>query len=286
MNAENASDHAKAIHAEMLELFPLRNSQICIYTDTLLVRNTDSGACGLGSCIYIEWRGQNYALTCSHVLKPDHEYFAGAKRLNGRLDEEPDHAVPPLKVIDRDSILDIALLNIDALDLAAIPVECYEIAACQSDLNRVLKNRDTAALICAVPGFATRGTQYVDGVVYLSAPILSAYGPIVDATDNKIVADFAEKELIECDTKSFPQLAELQLTGGTRHLGGMSGSGLWVYNGSRFELLGMLLGLDDKNDPKHEHRIKFLPIWKIKAWLQKILGGNMGSSIDQPSIDD
>lgn len=268
-----------SIKEEILNLLPLRDGQIGIYTDTVLIRDKSSGKCGLGSCIYIMWSGEQYAITCAHCVPDGSECIAGAKRLEkAQLPTKAEHSVAPLKLIKKDEGLDLALMKVEGIDLNSVPAECYAIE--DNHINFDLLSRSgvgAVSFIHGVPGFLTSGDQCPDGVVFLSAPIYSAHGPIIEITETKIIADFAEKECVEANTKAYPKIAHVKLTGGARGLGGMSGSGLWGFDGKRFQLLGMLLGKEAGNNDETEHKIKFLPIWKIKAWIAKVLGPKAGS---------
>lgn len=258
-----------AIKQEIEAFLPLRESQITAFTDSMLLRNTQTGACGLASCIYVEWNGTPYAISCHHVLEEKREYIAGAKRVTGKtIDEEDSHAVAPLSLIGSDKSLDLALFDLNGLTLSSIPKQAHPLAQSRIDFERAKRNLQTVAFIHAVPGFGSRGIQYEDGLVFMQSPIYSAYGPIVEVSEDLIVADFAERELGELNVKDFPHLRDFTPTGGARDLSGMSGSGLWVFCTGGFALAGVLLGPEKNNDPKSQHLIRFTPIWKLVQWLE------------------
>jgi hypothetical protein len=264
------ADH-EGIKNEVCSFLPLRESQISAFTDSMLLRNSSDGACGLASCIYIEWSGGLYALSCHHVLAEERDYIAGAKQLKSqRIAEAGTHEVRPFRLIASDPALDLAVFSIEGLDISSLPKSAYQLSNNRIDLKSASKNLGTVSFIGGVPGLMARGTQYNDGLVFMSLPSYSGYGPITEVTENQVVADFAEKELIELNDKDFPELKDLQPTGGARDLSGMSGSGLWVIDDDHFVLLGILLGPVRDNDPKDEHRIRFTPIWKVISWLKTI----------------
>lgn len=260
------------IKQEIEPYLALRDEQMGVFTDSMLLRNTETGACGLASCTYIEWSGRAYALSCHHVLAEQREYLAGAKRLSGgTIDEAGSQEVAPLIPVQSDKGLDLALFDLNGLALPSIPKQAYPLADSQLNLEKAQKNLRCVSFIHAAPGFATRGHQYPqDGLVFMQCPIYSAYGPILEATDDVIVADFAEAELNELNAEVFPHLRDFTPNGGTRNLSGMSGSGLWVICDGRFKLLGVLLGLDLRNDPATQHLIRFTPIWQVTAWLESL----------------
>ena len=260
-----------AIKREIEPFLPLRELQITAFTDSMLLRNTETGACGQASCLFIEWKGTAYAVSCHHTLAELQEYIVGAKRLKGKAIKEDDtHEVAPLRLLGSDETLDLALFDLNGLTLLNIPKRAYSLSESRIDLKTTTKHLGGGAFIHGVPGFGTRGTQYDDGLVFLKCPIYSAYGPIVEVYEDLIVADFAEMELSELNDKDFPYLKDLEPTGGTRNLSGMSGSGLWVICNGGFVLLGILLGPTEDNRAKIEHRIRFTPVWKLIKWLEQL----------------
>lgn len=261
----------EAIKRMIAPFLPLRDAQITAFTDSVLLRNTDTGACGLASCVYIEWKGASYAISCHHILAEDREYIAGAKRLTSKIISENDsHAVGPIELVASDKDKDLALFALGGIDLPSIPKQTYDLSNSLPNFDGTTKEIGTLSFIHAVPGFAMKGTQYEDGLVFLKCPIYAAYGPIVDVSENVIVGDFAEQELVEINLKDFPELTDFKANGGTRDLSGMSGSGLWVICEKRFILLGILLGPTADNKPESEHRIRFTPIWKVIEWLETL----------------
>jgi len=260
---------SETIKCEIAEYLPLRDSQLTSHTDSVLLRDKTTGKCGLGSCVYIEWKGLPYAVSCHHVLNANREYFTGAKRLTKPMIEEGDsHAVPPLHLIDSNKTVDLALFDLNGLSLPTIPKQSYSLGENQISLKKTEQNLGTAAFIHGVPGFSARVFQYPDGSVYADIPVYSAWGPIVEVSGEAIVVDFAEREVSELNDKDFPHLKDLKPTGGTRDLGGMSGSGLWVIGGDRFHLAGILLGPAEENQPETQHLIRFTPVWRLIGWLE------------------
>lgn len=260
-----------AIKREIAPYLPLREAQITAFTDSVLLRNTDTGACGLASCVYIEWKGTAYAISCHHILGEEREYIAGAKRLTSNIISENDsHAVAPIELIDSDETLDLALFTLSGIDLPSIPKQVYALGENLLNSENTAKNVGSVSFIHAVPGFTLKGHQYEDGLVFLKCPIYAAYGPIIEVSEDLIVGDFAEQQIIEINLKDCPEFKDFQPNGGTRDLSGMSGSGLWVICEKRFVLLGILLGVTADNKPASEHLIRFTPIWKVIAWLDAL----------------
>lgn len=262
---------SEAIKRQIALFLPRREAEMGGFTDSVLLRSLDNGACGLASCLYVEWKGRAYAISCHHALAEGREYIAGARRLQGAtIDEGGSNEVAPLSLLASDSALDLALFDLNGLGLPSIPKRAYPLAENGFTSTTTAGIIRCVAFIHAVPGFAMRGFQYPDELVFSQFPIYSAYGPIVDVSDEVIVADFAEVELIELESDAFPHLADFTPNGGTRDLSGMSGSGLWVISEDRFQLIGVLLGTDSRNDPQNQHLIRFTPIWKVVAWLESL----------------
>lgn len=252
-------------------LLALRESQIGLFTDTVLKVDKTSGQVGQASCVYINWENKIYALSCQHILKPNCIYYSGAKKVDVSATHFEAHNVPALNLVASNENLDLALFDLNGLDISSIPRSAYDILGVTFSRESVQKNLTCVSFIHGVPGFASSVIELSKGQVYMEAPIYSAYGPLVSVTDDVVVADFAEADLLEVDTKTYPQLKGFQASGGARDLRGMSGSGLWVPRATSFKLLGILLGRDPSTDPSSQHKIRFTPIWKVVEWLEKIV---------------
>lgn len=251
-----------------------QESQVGPFVDFLLVRNVETGACGQASCLHVSFQGKDYAVTCHHVLKPKAEYYTGPHRLaTDQITEEDDKkpGIPPLRLVADSVELDLALFEQPGLDLPSIPKRSYPLSEGIITFEQAEKNKGTVGYIYGVPGFATRGFQYPDETVYLSTPIYRAYGPIVSVEAKRITADFAERKLLELHTREAPQLEAFQVSGGARDLGGMSGSGLWVHDGQRFHLAGVLKGREPGSCTLNTHTIEFTPIWSVVQWIKSVL---------------
>lgn len=259
---------------EIEELLPFRESQIGAHTDLLLVRDQITGACSQASCLYVTFQGNEYEVSCDHVLKPNADYFTGAKRLvNPRIDEGDSHGVPPIRLIGSSASMDLAVFDRSGLDLQKVPATSYDLDANPITFECAARNENVLSFIYGVAGFAAEGLQCPDGLVFVNAPIYTAHGPIKSVNEDLIVGDFAEAELVALNAKHFPKIADFKPTGGARHLGGMSGSGLWVHADERFHLAGVLLGADSEFDRTKEHLIRFTPVWRLKEWLKEVADG-------------
>ena len=175
--------------------------------------------------------------------------------------------MPPLNLIKRNYLLDLDIARFSYQgNLAQTNSEAY----CIDDkpmisLERTKKNIGTAAYICGFPGFLSEIHIQKGGETTTSDSIVaynkyySGIGGIISADENVILCDFAEKEFL------FNNAVNESPTGGERNIQGMSGSGLWVYDGitNAPNLLGILLGKNKKSNPQNEHLIEFAPVWKL-----------------------
>lgn len=259
---------------EIAHLLPLREPQIGMHTDIILSIEKGTGKCGSAGCVHVLFRGLEYVITCHHVLKDEREYFTGPQRLKkDMIDEGMKHEVPPMELVGSDAACDIAVFRLKGIQLQDIPKSVYDLSQSPFIFDNLSKNLGLLSFIYGTPGFAQRYFQYPDLVLYMNTPVYTAHGPITEVLPEKIVGDFAEKELLELNTEVALQLTGVQPTGGARDLHGMSGSGLWVYSGlsDKFELAGILCGRNQHCDPATDHLIDFTPVWKLKEVLERLI---------------
>jgi hypothetical protein len=260
------------IQEQANNLLQFMESQILCHTDIVLIREMTTGQCGQASCIFVSYHGMKYAVSCRHILKPNSECFTGARRV--QTDQIPDGAyndVPPLKLARQSQPDDLAIFTHDGLRASEIPKVHYAADHLTVNYGAMIKNVRPCSFILGAPGAFTRGTQWKeDGLVYLEADLYTAYGPIVSVTENRIVANFAETELIYLNENS-KRMQGFVPTEGARDLSGMSGSGLWVYATNRFHLAGILIGRVKGSDTTSAHLIEFSPIWKVRELLISVL---------------
>lgn len=254
-------------------LLPLREEQMGLHTDLVLIKT--GNRCGQASCLHLLHEGRELSVSSAHILSQDALYFTGAKRLARPMMKEGEtHSVPALELIASDQPVDLCVFSHIGLDLSTIPKKSYDLAGNSITFEMATKNIGTLAFIHATPGFATRRFEYPDGVNLMLSPIYSAWGPIIRVERDVIVADFAERDLIELNTRGLPQLDNFAPSGGTRDLSGMSGSGLWVYHKEHFHLAGVMRGPAVENRELDMHAIAFTPIWVLKEWLGEVLSGS------------
>ncbi len=84
-------------------------------------------------------------------------------------------------------------------------------------------------------------------------------------------------ELLLHNTEVFPQLKEMGVSGASRDLSGMSGSGLWVADVDRIFLAGILTGPASGKiaDPE----IRFTPVWVLRTLLEEVTAPNVGGQV-------
>ncbi|MEO7931536.1 MAG: hypothetical protein ABIT76_00110 [Chthoniobacterales bacterium] len=259
---------------DVAHLLPLREPQIGIHTDIVLSIEKGTGKCGAAGCVHVLFRGLEYVITCHHVLKNDRDYFTGPLRLKkDMIEEDMKHEVPPMEFIGSDIACDVAVFRLKGIQLQDIPKSAYDLSQSPFTFDNLSKNLGLLSFIYGTPGFAQRYFQYPDLVLYMNTPVYIAHGPIMEVLPEKIVSDFAEKDLLELNTNVAPQLVGFQPSGGARDLRGMSGSGLWIYSGlsDKFELAGILRGRNDHCDLATEHLINFCPVWKLTEFLESLI---------------
>lgn len=251
------------------------NDRIRRYTDVILVLEKVSGlkskvGC-IASCVLIENAGRTWIISCEHVTSHGDTYFVGPGRLTRDLiSDGPQSQVAASRLVATSKDLDLALLELPATLPSLDTKRAYQLTASEWITPEVVsRHLNSAAFICALYGTESKLCQYEDGLIYLQAPLYSALGPIVSVTENTIVADFAERELLFANVTAFPQLSNITPTGGLRNIHGISGSGLWVRRGDTMHLAGIVQGRGS-GGPK-QHFVRSSTIWAVREWIRAVL---------------
>ncbi|MCR4322052.1 MAG: hypothetical protein NUV74_17170 [Candidatus Brocadiaceae bacterium] len=195
------------------------------HTDVLLSIN--NGKCvKFGSCIHIKVNGKNLTISCSHVAEKSSSYFSGPKRLKQDIIPEDDKSsVSKMELIFRNEEYDIAIFNSSNLPIEEHGKSRYDLSESKIiTFEMAKKNISSAGYIYGIFGSMTQGYTYSDGISYMKIPFYTGLGSIVTVSNDEIIADFAEKELYELNTRSFPHLKGLCPTGGSRDISGASPS--------------------------------------------------------------
>lgn len=240
------------------------------YTDVLLVLNITGKLCGFGSCIHIRTCGRILTVSCNHVAYPSSVYFSGPERLKKDIITDEDISrICKIKLIKRYDKYDLAVFDSSNLKLEDNGKFRYDLDKSRKITFEVAKkNVDSICFIYGILGSKTRVYNYPDGMNYMQLPIYTGIGPLVSVANDKVIADFAEKEMYELNVEHFPQLEGLYPTGGSRDISGASGSGLWIQFGDEILLIGILLGPKEASSGKH--LIRFTPIWIIQDLVREL----------------
>ena len=215
-------------------------------------------------------RNRFWGITCNHVLKEDQKYFVGAQRLDQpKIPANDFHTVPEVSIIQRFPDDDLAFFHTNGVDLSGSrksPIDILQSSVIT--LDRLQRNLKNAMMIFGVPGFLAEFTPIEANSIYAELPIYTALGPVVEVDENTLVGDFTEREVLFKNTNVFPKLADVQATGGSRDLSGMSGSGGWIKASEGILVVGILAG--PKEATNTVHLIRFVPIWKVVSALKAI----------------
>ncbi len=257
-------------HNEIKELMHQFSITVSKYTDILLSLNIEGKCVKLGSCIHIKAHDKDLAISCNHVAHQYSNYFSGLQRLKRDIIPENNKSrTPKIDLVYRSNEYDLTVFNSDSLSTEDSGKSRYNL--CKSEqitLEICQKNISSLCYIYGILGSMTRSYTYPDGINYIQIPIYTAIGPIVSANNNKIVADFAEKEIYELNVKSFPHMDRISPTGGYRNIHGASGSGLWIQLANEILLAGVLVGSNERSSTKH--LIRFLPIWIVIEKIKEL----------------
>ena len=219
---------------------------------------------GCASCVFVEHRDRRFAVTCEHVTRA----ADSVRILAIRPSLEPTPLGPvtqllPARILHENAEHDFAILDAQAIDFVAACKEPFLIAkselVTQSFLDREI---GVLCFIWGALGSSVEATPREQGV-YVEVPIYSNGGSIKTVTQVMITGEFREEQIHLVDHSLFPQLSNTQISGDSRDLSGMSGSGLWVAGeGHTYSLAGILKGPASGRigDPE----IRFTPVWTLR----------------------
>lgn len=242
-----------------------------LHTDLIAVGHNVGGnfrMTGLGSVTLISYENEQYAITCEHVIHDCSLFFSGAgKGDTASINEKDILQCQNLKLIATCELHDIAILS-GYNQTVQTKKDFYPLEESDSiTFASLSQNIGTLCIFVGVWGKYTQRGPWND-MLYFNACYVSGSSGIADVRENEIIADFAAKEIIEKRTDIFPNLEEVEATGGTLDFSGCSGCGLWVATPTPI-LIGILLGRT-RCDIKTQHLIHFTPIWKVKEFLDRL----------------
>lgn len=240
------------------------------YSTQVLVK-TEDGSDMYGSGIHIEFKETIYLITCEHVVRKAKYVFANppiTKDLLPRIEQDGKRYACNIMAVNRKS--DIAVLNYSRHEdmVGAIP---FNIDNQVNYTNQIINSHiGLAVYIHGVPKFNMEIIELSNSQYLMDSLTYTAIGGVTKASNDWIQCDFAEKEagenpLINLDDDF------LELSGGSRDIKGMSGSGLWCFNqGNILTFLGLLSHKDKSNIDNDQHLINFVPVWKILIQIKKL----------------
>ena len=250
---------------------------VVAHTDTVLclrTADTQGTPSRVGSCVFMSLDGVTVAIRCAHVVRDTKAVWCGLPRIDKPvMPSQPAPQLAPAAVVDSDDALDLAILDATRVDLGLCRKNPYSLTRSDPITPDAMKgNCGTLSVICGTWGerveiYANSAKQ---GLVEI--PLYAAAGPIHEVRDELIVGDYAEVKVLSRNVAAFPQLKSVQLTGGSRWLGGTSGSGLWVTHTGQHLLAGILLG--PVPGQANQQLIRFTPIWKLREWLNSVTAGS------------
>jgi hypothetical protein len=224
---------------------------------------------GCASCVYIEYRSRRFAITCQHVTRDASSvYVLAIAPSNEPTPLGPVTQLIPATVLKEDAEHDLAVLDAQTVDFSVTQKQPF--ASGTSDFITQSCLEDQPGLLSFIYGTLGSKTELVPTGKnrYVEVPIYSAGGQIKTVTPTAITAEFKEQELLFHNVDVFPQLQDMKVSGGSRDLRGMSGSGLWIRDNHGVILAGILKGpaSGEIADPE----IRFTPIWVLRAILGKM----------------
>ena len=230
----------------------------------------ENGTCGYGSGIHIEFKGTVRLITCEHVVRKAKHVFVNPAPISGPIPRAgQDGKRYSCNIVTADHLSDIAVLNYSRTK-DMVNITPYNLSGQPDYTNQIVNNHmGLAVYIHGLPGFNKEIINLNDSQIMTSCLTYTSGGGITTVSNEWIRGDFAEKEIGNEPLTDLNDNA-LQLTGGARNIGGMSGSGLWCFNqDNKLNLLGLLSRKDDLNIDTDQHLINFVPIWIIANHLMK-----------------
>ena len=247
---------------------------IAQHTGVLLYRKrtaTGPADFGLGACVHIEYQGRRFSVTCEHVTQNAAELY--------NLVITPSTEPRPLVVSDLSPAvlvgsipqIDLAILNAQNENFASALKQPYPLAHSDYVTLECLEH-EPGALSVIASAFASHARIVPHGkVIYFEGPVYAAGGPIISVSSDSIIADFSEKQQLYRNVELFPQLEDLQISGGSRDLSGMSGSGLWIRNDREHGVILAGIWKGPASGRVGDPQLRFIPVWLLRGLLNDLL---------------
>jgi acyl-CoA synthetase (AMP-forming)/AMP-acid ligase II len=169
---------------------------------------------------------------------------------------------------------DVAILDAQTIDFVVAKKEPFVLSISDRITQPFLEQE--LGVLCFIWGALGSSVEVVPRSqgAYVEVPIYSNGGYLKTVTQMTITGEFKEEQVQVFNKTLFPQLSNTTISGASRDLSGMSGSGLWFGGEARtYSLVGILKGSASGNiaDPE----IRFAPIWTVRTIL-----GQMSNSDD------
>lgn len=226
--------------------------------------------CGCASCVYIEYRGRRFSITCDHVTREASALYDLAIAPSDKPTPfGPVTSQSQAILLRRDTEHDLTVLDAQMANFVVAQKKPFPLETSDFISKEWLEQQHgLASFICGTWGVETLlipmgQNRYVEKTFY------SAGGPIKTVTSSTIIAVFEEKELLSRNDQVLPHLRGIRISGGSRDLSGMSGSGLWLLDENSIHLAGILTGpaSGEIADPE----LRFTPVWVLCDLLQQVV---------------
>jgi hypothetical protein len=162
---------------------------------------------------------------------------------------------------------DLAVLDAEKVDFAIARKEPFDMKKIDRLTSIDLRDGD-ACFISGAWGSEMSVTPVGENR-HFDVPLYAGQGWIKTVTSREIISRHEEEEVRKCNVEDFPNLKGIKVTGGSRDLSGMSGSGLWILGEDGTLLAGILTGpaSGEIADPDIHHT----PVWVLRELLQKLI---------------
>jgi hypothetical protein len=236
---------------------------------------------GCASCVFVEHRNRRLAITCGHVTRD----ASSVRILAIQPSPQPTPLGPvtqllPARILRENAEHDLAILDAQTIDFVVAQKKPFLISTADQITQTFLERE--LGVLCFIWGVLGSSTEVVPSGrgAYVEVPIYSNGGSIKTITQMAIIGEFREEQVQLVNDALFPQLADTTISGGSRDLSGMSGSGLWIAGEVlTYSLAGILKGPASGNigDPE----VRFIPAWTLRAILDEM--GSNDSASDMPA---
>jgi hypothetical protein len=169
----------------------------------------------------LAYREHRFSITCEHVTaKAAHVYVLGIPSTDAPTPfGQKVTYIGPATVLRQDAAADLAVLDASDVDFAAAQKEPFDLDQSDFVTEEHVKNRIGAlSFMCGAWGEKSGKMSLGKAKIYLETPLYFGAGPIVRVTSTAIISSFAERKELFRNVQDFPQLKDVQISGGSRDL--------------------------------------------------------------------